>query len=119
MAGFRRLCGLPLRVFAVVPVIGPWRRTQACPLRKAGGWCAYLVAYALVAHARSPGVPSVLSSALSPGFSAPGFSADPTRWRLLKTRRTKWPQMKKARRNRQALINLVAGAGFEPTTFGL
>ena len=29
------------------------------------------------------------------------------------------PQMKKARRIRQALINLVAGAGFEPTTFGL
>ncbi len=28
-------------------------------------------------------------------------------------------QMKKARRIRQALINLVAGAGFEPTTFGL
>lgn len=28
-------------------------------------------------------------------------------------------QMKKARRIRQAFVNLVAGAGFEPTTFGL
>ncbi len=28
-------------------------------------------------------------------------------------------QMKKARRLRQAFIELVAGAGFEPTTFGL
>ena len=36
--------------------------------------------------------------------------------RSMETRR---PQMKKARRIRQALINLVAGAGFEPTTFGL
>lgn len=52
------------------------------------------------------------------GLRASGRSSQTGQPQILQPQ-IRQPQMKKARRIRQASINLVAGAGFEPTTFGL